>query len=382
MQKICVDCVAILNTFSSFIDKILIAQNIFNQEIVQQHNENHVMPLVVENDLRIPTRSCQLPGIKVEPMAFEDETKMPFLKPINFANITPKIIKHNSSQKKLEILEIVDIKPLNFLPIETNALNCDVNDSYEENECQILSPPQLKVEIAEDGDNELELIKDFVHKSTVILQDHNYVISQQINVLRSVKKESDNEVFEEEIPVESHVEITSYKVCCNKKFSSIRHFLLHKIRRHNKHVSRKRCNKCTKSFHNEINLKYHNKIHYCKSQVQYKKAIQKLKEKTRKVARIPSKSSSSKRRKIHSCHICKKLFKGSKNLYQHKLSHLESNNPCHICKKVFKRKHGLMQHIKAQHEKKKQFHCVVCNHYYALKGDLKRCKHRDLRKKT
>lgn len=367
MQKICVDCVAILNTFSSFIDKILIAQNVFNQEIVQQQNENHLMPFV-EHDMRIstPPRSCQLPRIKVEPMAFEDELKMPFLKPKNFA------IKPSSTLKKLEILEIVDIKPLNFLPIETNALNCDVGDSYEENECQILSPPQLKVEIAEDGDNELELIQNVVQKSTVSLQDHNYVMGQQINVLRSVKKETDNEVFEDEIPVESHVEITSYRVCCNKKFVSIRHFLLHKIRRH-KHVTRKQCTKCTKSFPNEISLKYHKKNH-CKLQLdQYKKAINDLKEKARK--------KILKRKKNHACPICKKLFKGPKNLYQHKLSHLASNNTCHICQKVFKRKHGLSQHVKAQHEKQKKFQCLVCNHQYALKADSKRCKHRDLRKK-
>lgn len=373
IQKICVDCVAILNTFSSFIDKILIAQNIFNPEIVQQQQqtENHG----TESDFTPPRLSSDirpLPRIKLEPMTHEEELKVPYLKAINFAN-SHNFNKPNSSQKKLEILEIVDIKPLNFLPIETNALSCDVSDSYEEDECQILSPPQLKVEIAEDGENEHELIKNHMHLSTVFLHDHNYTKENQPINVRSVKKETENEIFDFEIPVESHIEVISYKTCCKKKFSSIRQYLLHKIKRHQQNPVKK-CKICQKLFPNAISLRYH-KISKCKSKnrVQYRKVINELKQ---EIEKSPIKQVN----KVYSCPICSKSFKGPKNVYQHKLSHRESKNKCNICNKVYKRKHGLRQHIRAQHEKVRKFQCFVCSHRYALKGDVKKCKHRDLKK--
>lgn len=379
MQKICVDCLAILNTFSSFIDKIIIAQNIFNQEMVQQQQNEiinvNMRPLDIQS-------STAIPRIKIEPQNHDDEPKIPFLKPINFSTATTSSQSLKTSQKKLEILEIVDIKPLNFLPMATNALNCE-ESSYEEDECQILSPPQLKVEIAEDGDGtELELIKNDVHLSTISLHDHNYVNhGENINV-KNVKKETDHDIHEifdySQIPVELHVEVNDLKICCNKSFNSIRKFLLHKMKRHQKlHY----CSKCQKLFKNFISLKHHKvkcfKLNDMKRNNLYKKVICKLKNK-----RILMTKKKKEGSKVYACPICNKSFKGPKNVYQHKLSHLEAINRCYICNKVFKRKHGLKQHIKVQHENEKKYLCSICNHSYGLKGDVKKCKHRDLKQKT
>lgn len=341
MQKICVDCEAILNTFSSFIDKILIAQNLINQEIILQQNE-----------------SQQFMNIKVEPPP-EEEVEV-----INFENPPPRA-QRPPTQKKLEILEIVDIKPMNFLPYETNALSCEINESYEEIQ------PQFKVEIADEGDNELEEIKNYILISSVCMHDHNYFMeSQEIN-MRNVKTEYDVHEISES-PVLADFTVTRIvKICCRKKFKSFRQYLLHKMARHAKI---KECNRCKKVFPNELSLNHHRK-YSCKKSTNskgYKKILQSLKKEKLK--------TKTKSKRSYSCPTCKKLFKGPKNLYQHKLSHRVANISCEICGQVFKRKHGLKQHIAAQHEKKRIYNCQICNHPYALKGDLKRCKHSDLKK--
>lgn len=365
MQKMCIDCVAILNTFSSFIDKILIAQNMININQDNVHLQNEIIP-------RTSIEERPIHYIKTEDdTSVEDEAKVPFLTPINFEKSPNHRVKPYTTQKKLEILEIVDIKPLNFLPIETNALNCsDVNESssYEENECQILSPPQLKVEIT-DGDNELELIKSFVQNTTILLHDHNYVMENQ-PITRKVKDECDNEA--EIIQITENIK----KKCCKRTFKSFKKFLLHKIFKH-KQMPRKQCKKCLKTFPNDINFRYH-KIQFCIGSKERSKktheVLKKIVEKSKLIVKEP------KRRKNYSCQICMKKFHGPKNLYQHKLSHQENSKCCGICGKMFKRMHGLKQHIKAQHEKQKLFNCQVCQHAYSLKTDMKRCKHRDLKR--
>lgn len=340
MQKICVDCEAILNTFSSFIDKILIAQNLISQEIIQQQNE-----------------SRQFMNIKVEPPPEDEEVMINFERP-------PAKAQRPPTQKKLEILEIVDIKPMNFLPYETNALNCELNETYEE------CPPQLKVEIADEGDNELEEIKKYMFVSSVCMHDHNYFMEGQELNMRNIKTEYEVEEISEEQP--DFFESRIVKICCRKKFKSFRKFLLHKMVKHKK---TKECKACKKLFPNEISLNHHKKYfcnHSTSGNKSYKKILQRLKKK--KLKRKP------KVKKSYSCPTCKKLFKGPKNLYQHKLSHRIADIACNICGQVFKRKHGLRQHIAAQHEKKRIYNCPICNHPYALKGDIKRCKHSDLKK--
>lgn len=345
MQRICVDCEAILNTFSSFIDKILIAQNLINQEIILQQNELQF-----------------LRNIKIEPSSEEEYS-------INSENSSLKIQKQ-PVQKKLEILEIVDIKPMNFpgnfLPYETNALISEINESYDE------AAPQLKFEIADDANDELEEIKKYMLASSVCLHDHNYH-HLDVNMGNVIKKEyevrEDHEISDSPVPPEIN-EIQFVKICCRKRFNRFKSFLLHKIIKHKKNNA---CKVCKKVFLNEVSLKHHKK-YLCQKLTKkfYKKIIENIRKK--KVSEKP------KNKKFYSCPACRKLFKGPKNLYQHKLSHRVANITCKICGQIFKRKHGLKQHIAAQHERKRIYNCPTCNHPYALKGDIKRCKHSDLKK--
>ncbi|CAG9805007.1 unnamed protein product [Chironomus riparius] len=378
MQKICYECNEILNTFSSFIDRVIVAQNMLNQEV----------PI---------RRIDEIPrSIKLEPL-IEDDLHVPMLAPKNFEeHLALQTNRTSTNQKKCEILEIVDIKPFNFLPFETNALTCEISEqnivndtSYEEDEIQILSPKQLKVEIndQDDGENELELIKNYVYISTIFMHDHNYV--KESNHGNNVKTE-----FDEDIQVQSSRSITPSstqelvhikKVCCKRKFNSFKQFLLHKVTKHkSKDMARDHCALCRKRFTTKRSLNFHKRFN-CKTNIQHMKAVKinytkfltELKEKRIKnIQRKP-------RRTSFICKICNKTFKGSKNLYQHKnATHRQSKHKCNICDKSFKMKHGLKQHIKAQHEKKKLFNCAICNHSFALKGDLKRCRHSDLKRKT
>lgn len=377
MQKICCECNEILNTFSSFIDRVIVAQNMLNQEV----------PI---------RRIDEIPrSIKLEPL-IEDDLQIPRLAPKNFEeHLALQPNRTNTSQKKCEILEIVDIKPFNFLPFETNALTCEISEqnvindtSYEEDEIQILSPKQLKVEIndQEEGENELELIKNYVYISTIFMHDHNYV--KESSHGNNVKTE-----FDEDIQVQSSRSMTPSsvqeishpkRICCKKKFRSLKKFLLHKIVKHkSKEMLKDNCGVCRKRFLTERSLKFHKRF-YCKTNVEhmrtvkmnYSKLLTKLKEDTKQ------NKKRKPRRTSFICKICNKSFKGSKNLYQHKnATHRQSIHKCNICDKTFKMKHGLKQHIKAQHEKKKLFNCAICNHSFALKGDLKRCRHSDLKRK-
>lgn len=333
MQKICCDCTEILNTFSSFIDRVVVAQNIQNQEV------------------SIPR------SIKLEPLPEEEQPTLP--------------ARASTSQKKCEILEIVDIKPFNFLPFETNALTCEITDqNYEEDEIQILSPKQLKVEI-NDQEDELELIRKYVNMSLTFMHDHNYVLNPD----RNVKTEC--EEVQQEV---SEIKPVPCKICCGKKFYSYKRFLLHKVKKH-KEVKRNCCQVCKKKFSSTKSLQIHKKLS-CRSNLKkakenYSKILLELKAKKQKTRRKrPARTS-------YVCKICNKSFKGSKNLYQHKnATHRKSSYSCKICDKTFKMKHGLRQHIKAQHEKQKLFSCPICGHSFALKGDLKRCRHSDLKKKN
>ena len=219
------------------------------------------------------------------------------------------------------------------------------------------------------------------------MHDHNYV--KESNHSNNVKTE-----FDEDIQVQSSRSMTPSstqevahpkKVCCKRKFNSIKQFLLHKVTKHkSKDMPKDHCAVCRKRFLTERSFKFHKRFS-CKTNIQHMKAIKmnyskfltELKEKKLK------NRQRKPRRTSFICKICNKTFKGSKNLYQHKnATHRQSKHKCNICDKSFKMKHGLKQHIKAQHEKKKLFNCAICNHSFALKGDLKRCRHSDLKRKT
>lgn len=287
MQRLCSECINALTTITVFIDKI--AQNLATNSSYDQE---------VSNNRR---------RIKVEPVSsyegYEEE------KPSSH-------VTDGNPQKKCQILEIVDI---NFL--------CSNNDE------QILSPHQLKVEL-EDPEDDVEQIFSYVRL------DHNY------NKEESVKAEV----------------ITTVKICkvCCKSFKTIRSYLLHKNNVH-----------ATKSYRKLYKLRR-------------SKQVPPKFTKPKSIDSVQQKESPLRRptvKKVYSCPTCRKEFPGPKNLYQHKLSHNgNSSYICTTCSKRFKRPHGLKQHIKSVHEKERNHICSICKHGYLLKADMIKCRHSKLKK--
>lgn len=330
LKKICINCFSILDTFSMFIDKILQVKN------------NACHP-TFHKGFPVPDHNNQPQRIKIEPVAnIEEETKMPSIQVINF---TPS---HQETTKKCEILEIVDIKPFNF----DGTLQQENYD--DEDEIQILSPTQLKVELTdpddlEDGSNELEQIRNYVFISTVFLQDHNYFKTSPMEIAdEQVKTE-----YEEEERIVQPQEATRTCTSCPKVFKSFRKLLFHKLTVHQSIKSK---------------LKKRRKNVFVKNQQKIRKMCSTIiRRKQQKVTKENEKPSANKK-KSYICPICHKSYPGAKNLYQHKISHQVSNYACETCHKRFKRAHGLKQHIKSIHEKEKNFECPICNHRYLLKA--------------
>ncbi|KAJ6648157.1 Zinc finger protein [Pseudolycoriella hygida] len=87
----------------------------------------------------------------------------------------------------------------------------------------------------------------------------------------------------------------------------------------------------------------------------------------------------------YSCNMCSKNFRIKSYLHQHLVTHNnERKYKCTMnsCTKVFKRLAGLNQHIRGYHYKIKPHVCTVCQHSYALKGDMRRCRHSSLQNKN
>lgn len=82
------------------------------------------------------------------------------------------------------------------------------------------------------------------------------------------------------------------------------------------------------------------------------------------------------KRNTHSCCVCQKTFTSRTGLKQHRITHTsERRYKCNICERVFKRRNGLSQHVKGFHLQLKPHQCPVCQHRYALKCDMLRCRH-------
>ncbi|XP_030556738.1 zinc finger and SCAN domain-containing protein 10 [Drosophila novamexicana] len=82
------------------------------------------------------------------------------------------------------------------------------------------------------------------------------------------------------------------------------------------------------------------------------------------------------KRAAHGCSVCQKTFSSLTGLKQHRITHSsERRYKCSICERVFKRRNGLSQHIKGYHLQLKPHQCPVCQHRYALKCDMLRCRH-------
>ncbi|KAH8410375.1 hypothetical protein KR215_001244 [Drosophila sulfurigaster] len=99
----------------------------------------------------------------------------------------------------------------------------------------------------------------------------------------------------------------------------------------------------------------------------------------------PSKGATKRRplplplpakRATHNCPDCEKTFSSQTGLKQHRITHTsERRYKCSICDRVFKRRNGLSQHVKGYHLQLKPHQCPVCQHRYALKCDMLRCRH-------
>lgn len=338
LQKLCEDCMKHLNAFSTFMDKILLTQN--PTKILRQADHE---------GLNIKSY------IKVEPIASHEDEEKAIIATSH--PCSPDISL--TPPKKCEILEIVDIKPFHF--------DGTLQSYDDEDDIQILSPKQLKVEIDpddEDGSNELEQIQNFLYISTVFLQDHNYV---KLNV----KTEYDDDATTKCMPDTS----MTLKVCnlCNKSFSSFRKYLMHKFYFHPSTNLEK--NQELKRIKNTKRQNYQKIRNICSRIIKYKK------KKNEPI--LQSKRPEAKnllRRKSYTCPTCNKSFTGPKNLYQHKISHATTFFTCNLCDKRFQRRHGLIQHVKYIHEKEKKHICPICDYRYSLKCDMLKCRHSKLKK--
>lgn len=353
LQKVCDECIKNLKSFSSFIDKV---------------SATHRIPERIDN-LGYTEVNMQR-NIKVEPItSTENDEKRPSIQVINFAAQEPSLINPSylsmmpnpfTPQKKCEILEIIDIKPFHYEAMQ--------QESYDnEDDIQILSPKQMKVELTdpdEDGSNELELIRNYMYISTVFLQDHNYSKCTLEGVEQNVKTENDDDFLE--VNSENHAQQTAARICklCNASFRTFRQYLMHKTF---EHQSRSRKNHRRQATHRD-KVK---KIREICTKI--------IKRKKKKVSlRKPRKLKEKK--KSYTCPICSKVFRGSKNLYQHSISHSNMFYSCSLCTKKFKRSHGLKQHFKSIHENEKNHVCPICEHSYLLKADMIKCRHSRLKK--
>lgn len=77
-----------------------------------------------------------------------------------------------------------------------------------------------------------------------------------------------------------------------------------------------------------------------------------------------------------SCGTCDKTFVRFSNLRQHHLTHSDERCfSCPLCEKTFKRSCGLSAHHRSFHLKLRPFQCETCMRKFALKADMRRCKH-------
>lgn len=369
IQKLCVDCVNQLNSFSSFIDKV-----------VGSHDVTPARPVPSE----VSVFRNPIGNIKVEPISnFEEEPRVPSIQVVNFTEQSPSMLNRFEPplpqfppQKKCEILEIVDIKPFHSFD---GSMQHETYD--DEDEIQILSPKQLKVELTdpdEDGSNELELIRNYVYISTIFLKDHNYTKPSEADSEQNVKQEFDDDIAISEGCIKPN---KSLKIChlCQRTFKTFKKYLVHKSLLHQpvKMSKRLACGSCHKLFKDESKLKSHS-IAVCRRKREKIRQVIEMKAKAK--PRIKVKKAKRVRKINYSCPTCSKSFSGPKNLYQHKLSHASSFHCCSLCDKRFKRPHGLKQHFKSIHENEKSHVCPICSHAYLLRADMAKCRHSKLKK--
>lgn len=272
IQRICYDCLTSLKTFSCFIDKIINSQSNIEQ---YEDDENF--------------NNCA--NIKVEPISNYDEEKLQsfeLLRPV----IPSRLTMPFTPQKKCEILEIVDIKPLLY--------DHSQQDTYDEDDIRILSPRPLKVELPDDdGNNEMEQIEKYMFITSVFLQDHNYAKKSVQSEVQPVKTE-----FIEN-PVEFVQETRKFIMCnfCKKTFNNFKKYLSHKMQQHQPSLIKRSLQfiKFYKKWSSKKNdqRKKRMKIKCTKIIQRHQKRVNVAKEN-----QIRRKSNTNK---IHQCKICLKV---------------------------------------------------------------------------
>lgn len=329
-KKICQNCINCLIQFSKFIDKITIVHS-----SLELTNISHL----VQKPLQIKKEP--------DPICEEEEN----------GDYGDECVIVPVSEKKCEILEIVDIKP---------DLNFDFSGAFN----------SLKVELCEprEFDYDLEPIMFASH-------DHSY---------HQLKNEFENEYSSKAI---SPKRIPG-KVCnkCPRAFFSTKSLLVHKQTSHRvikiNEVVRKslkkfknlfKCQNCRKYFKRKESLRI--PLLDCRKQVEEKKT-EEIAIGSYGLASIQAQFFILKfilvippEPKKFICDFCSKSFSGYRNLYQHKKGHTTQTISCTLCPSKFKRKNGLSQHIKSVHLNIKPHTCSICQKKYFFKTDMVRCKH-------
>ncbi|XP_017853778.2 LOW QUALITY PROTEIN: zinc finger protein 252 [Drosophila busckii] len=193
---------------------------------------------------------------------------------------------------------------------------------------------------------------------------------------------------------------------CARRFVSLMQLLTHRRRRRHfvlppTRIFAVKCFGCTKLFHSRLSLRQHMR-YICQSLPLRTARLQRYKcrhcqsisfthwriyrrhelkcrqqRQSKGKGRCKQNQMQAKRcQTSHSCNACQKVFSSLNGLRQHRITHtLERRYNCNICERVYKRRNGLSQHVKGYHLQLKPHQCPVCQHHYALKGDMLRCRH-------
>lgn len=171
----------------------------------------------------------------------------------------------------------------------------------------------------------------------------------------------------------------------NRPFLRATHEKSHRPR----HLWSAQCAKCSKLFDRSVDLIWHEKFECAK-------ILRRPSEDSRSMiftcqlcsAQLSSLYNLRVHENIHTRKVtfdcdfegCRKKFVSKQNLIQHRLTHsTERSFKCHLCSKNFKRAGGLRQHINSFHLNIKPHICPTCQHGYALKADMARCRHSKLK---
>lgn len=422
-KKVCANCIENLLMISNFWDRIYSIQNELDSEAVD-NSENSDDPTssqessdqnTVYENTRIHLNPAPKILIKKEPVTFEEDEE--------YSNAEECQMEPPASERKCEILEVLDIKPdltYDFMKSIGMASAMKVELSNEEEDCVV------------EEEEIIESESDYIG-SYLVSHDHCYVMRTQEDSNSPWDNRGFQEVEEASLNgIQDDFSIIQGKTCnfCFKSFNSTKKMLIHKYRWHaildyqlifKKSLRRYRnppkCKVCQKYFcpghkkldygdkilisdilvvpvHEEYEIK--EKYEEFESDVEYLEEKYQIFEEERIVLTEEKKEMASNEKNEHppkettkkskekrdnsqyfKCSVCFKQFLALKNLYQHKISHNPPSFKCSVkgCKKIFLRRHGLNQHYQREHLNQRKFNCPTCTHSYFFKNDMLKCRH-------